>query len=115
MMTVPGASWLGKLTICRWRRAGSCGFSFSSPGADCNRGEDAGETSGGAICLCGDCNNVNVSCARVVVQDNNAIATAQQISWLILDIALNAFTKFLLKMIKGLPTSGWVSVIGWRA
>jgi hypothetical protein len=36
----------------------------------------------------------------VVVQDNNAIATAQQTSWLILDIALNAFTKFLLKMIK---------------
>jgi len=36
----------------------------------------------------------------VVVQDNAAIANAQQIGWLILDIAFNAFSKFLLKMIK---------------
>jgi len=36
----------------------------------------------------------------VAVQDNNAIAAAQQIGWLILDIAFNAFSKFLLKMIK---------------
>jgi hypothetical protein len=43
---------------------------------------------------------VNVSCARVGVQDNNAIAAAQRINWLILDIALNVFSKLLLKMIK---------------
>ncbi|MGA9514721.1 MAG: hypothetical protein WBV51_14265, partial [Pseudolabrys sp.] len=33
-------------------------------------------------------------------QDNNAIAAAQRINWLILDIALNVFSKLLLKMIK---------------
>jgi hypothetical protein len=43
---------------------------------------------------------VNVSCARVGVQDNNAIAAAQRINWLILDIAINVFSKLLLKMIK---------------
>jgi hypothetical protein len=41
-----------------------------------------------------------MSCARVGVQDNNAIAAAQRINWLILDIALNVFSKPLLKMIK---------------
>jgi hypothetical protein len=41
-----------------------------------------------------------MSCARVGVQDNNAIAAAQRIRWLILDIAINVFSKLLLKMIK---------------
>jgi hypothetical protein len=41
-----------------------------------------------------------MSCARVGVQDNNAIAAAKRISWLILDIAINVFSKLLLKMIK---------------
>jgi hypothetical protein len=43
---------------------------------------------------------VNVSCARVGIQDDNAIAAAKRISWLILDIAINVFSKLLLKMIK---------------
>jgi hypothetical protein len=76
-------------------------FSLSSTGADCNRGEYAAETSGRAICVCGRCSKLNVCCARVVVHDNNAIATAQQIGWLILDIAANVFIRFLLKMIEG--------------
>jgi hypothetical protein len=43
---------------------------------------------------------VNVSCARVGIQDDNAIAAAKRISWLILDIAINVFSKLLLKMIE---------------
>src|SRR5262249_6808279 len=102
MMTVPGTSWLGNVTICRRRRARSCRFSFSWASVDCNLGEYARETRGGAICICGGCSKLKVSCARVVVQDNNAIAAAQQIGRLILDISFNAFSKFLLKMIKDL-------------
>jgi hypothetical protein len=41
-----------------------------------------------------------MSCARVGVQDNNAIAASQRIRWLILDIAINVFSKLLLKMIE---------------
>jgi hypothetical protein len=41
-----------------------------------------------------------MSCARVGVQGNNAIAAAQRITWLILDIAFNVFIKHLLKMTK---------------
>jgi hypothetical protein len=36
----------------------------------------------------------------VGIQDDNAIAAAKRISWLILDIAINVFSKLLLKMIK---------------
>ncbi|MGA8419173.1 MAG: hypothetical protein WB691_05340 [Pseudolabrys sp.] len=43
---------------------------------------------------------MNVSCARVGIQDDNAIAVAKRISWLILDIAINVFSKLLLKMIE---------------
>jgi len=67
---------------------------------DFNRGEYARETCGSAICVCGGCSKLKVSCARVVVLDNNAIASAQQIGWLTLDIASHVFSKFLLKMIK---------------
>ena len=99
-MMVPGASWLGNLTICRCRRADSCTLSLSSSGRGLQLQGGAGEPAGGEICICGGCtNDVNICCARVGEQDNDAIAAAQRISLLILDIA-SMFLSFGVKMIE---------------
>jgi hypothetical protein len=84
-MMVPGAAWLGNLTICRFRRDGSRPLSLSSSSADSNS-RNAGEPAGGAICIWrGGPNDVNICCARVGEQDNIAIAAAQRMSLLLLD------------------------------